>query len=70
MDESVLRHLVREVVARHLADAASSSGPQAPPWKAHASHLRLELVPSPDGTCIVEPAVRCTHCGYCQSMGH
>ena len=20
-----------------------------------------------DGACLIEPAVRCTHCGYCQS---
>jgi hypothetical protein len=23
-----------------------------------------------DGACLIEPAVRCTHCGYCQSYGH
>jgi hypothetical protein len=23
-----------------------------------------------DGACLIEPAVRCTHCGYCLSLGH
>jgi hypothetical protein len=23
-----------------------------------------------DGPCIIEPAVMCTHCGYCKSYGH
>ena len=23
-----------------------------------------------DGACLIEPAVRCNHCGYCQSYGH
>jgi hypothetical protein len=23
-----------------------------------------------DGSCLIEPAVRCNHCGYCQSHGY
>jgi hypothetical protein len=23
-----------------------------------------------DGACLIEPTVRCNHCGYCQSYGH
>jgi len=23
-----------------------------------------------DGACLIEPAVRCNHCGYCLSYGH
>jgi hypothetical protein len=23
-----------------------------------------------DGACLIEPTVRCTHCGFCQSLGH
>jgi hypothetical protein len=23
-----------------------------------------------DGACLIEPAVGCNHCGYCQSYGH
>ncbi len=34
--------------------------------------LRLPIVRGgdEDGACIIEPAVRCNHCGYCQSLGH
>ena len=41
-------------------------------FAAHASHLRLPLVRGGDGdgACIIEPAVRCNHCGYCLSLGH
>ena len=70
MDEAALRDLVRDAVTRRLAEAGHVPAPATPAWKAHASHHRFDLVPSPDGACIVEPAVRCNHCGYCQSMGH
>ena len=38
----------------------------------HASQTRLPLLRSgdDDGMCLIEPAVRCTHCGYCLSLGH
>ena len=38
----------------------------------HASHVLLPLAPGGDGdgACLIEPAVRCTHCGYCLSFGH
>ncbi len=39
-------------------------------WKTHVSHGRLPMQPPADGSCIVEPAVRCTHCGFCESYGH
>lgn len=38
----------------------------------HASHMMF-AVPAgadADGPCIIEPAVRCNHCGYCKSYGH
>jgi hypothetical protein len=69
MDEAALRQLVREAVSRHLQQDGGAASASAP-WKTHASHVRFELAPTSDGACIVEPAVRCTHCGYCQSMGH
>lgn len=70
MDEDALRQLVRDAVTRHLQQHTTTGADPAPAWKAHTSHGRFTLTPSPDGTCIVEPAVRCNHCGYCQSMGH
>jgi hypothetical protein len=37
----------------------------------HASHGRLPLASGgDDGACLIEPTVRCTHCGFCQSLGH
>jgi hypothetical protein len=41
-------------------------------WKTHLSHGRfVYLAPTdPDAPCVVEPQVRCHHCGFCQSYGH
>ena len=39
----------------------------------HPSHILLKVVPGSevdDGMCVIEPRVRCTHCGFCQSYGH
>jgi hypothetical protein len=48
------------------ADTTHESG-----WTSHASHLRLPLVSGDeDGACLIEPSVRCNHCGYCLSLGH
>ncbi len=58
--------MVRDAIARHGRRDAQAA-PQT-----HASHARLALVPGGDaeGRCLIEPAVTCTHCGYCLSMGH
>jgi hypothetical protein len=71
MTDQELRELVREAVARHLrVDAAA---PHAlPPTTIHASHGVFPVLRGGDGdgACLIEPAVTCTHCGYCQSYGH
>jgi hypothetical protein len=38
----------------------------------NASFVRLPLSSGGDGdgACLIEPSVRCNHCGYCQSYGH
>ena len=39
----------------------------------HASHFMLPVDSGEaigDGICLIEPTVRCNHCGYCQSFGH
>lgn len=38
----------------------------------HASHQRLRVAAGAEagGACLIEPAVRCNLCGYCQSLGH
>ncbi len=75
ISEEELRAMVREAIAR-----TSPSSPKT--MKAvemrpstggiHPSHSRLALAVGGDaeGRCLIEPAVACTHCGYCQSMGH
>ena len=71
MNEDALRALVRETLAR----LNSSPVPQPPDpgtllqFTSHASHYQYALPPS-DGPCLIEPAVQCNHCGYCQSHGH
>lgn len=47
--------------------------PEVPlgPWQQHVSHRRLLVSPGGPGTpCMIEPAVGCTHCGFCQSFGN
>lgn len=72
MNEESLRAIIRETVARHLAEPAARPAPlfAAPmTFVAHASHYRYAL-PESGGRCLIEPAVACNHCGYCQSHGH
>jgi hypothetical protein len=68
MTDQELRELVRDAVARHLRHEASAPQPVQP----HPSHRLLAFVRGgdADGACLIEPTVRCTHCGYCQSYGH
>lgn len=80
MRDDELRALVREAVARHLGRAGEpappASAPSAPlappPWRTHPSFGRFLLASGTDqdGPCLIEPGVRCNHCGYCQSFGH
>ncbi|MBI4477221.1 MAG: hypothetical protein HY654_08620 [Acidobacteria bacterium] len=81
MTEDELRALVRDAVARHLGrsraePAEFARAPVGPvpgtPAARHPSHLLLPILPGSEmgGPCLIEPVVRCTHCGYCQSYGH
>ena len=74
MNEEELRALVRQAVARHLAPdtaepAAEGFRASPLPFLTHSSHYRYTL-PDSGGPCLIEPAVTCNHCGYCQSHGH
>lgn len=75
MTEDDLRALVREAVSRHLGaaapPAAPAGGPGVPAPGVHPSFGRYLLPrdPGDGGRCLIEPAVKCTHCGYCQSHG-
>jgi hypothetical protein len=78
MDEAAIRQLVRDALHRHLhgpgepppGDSDLPLPGSAAPWKAHPSHVRFLTLAPGDGSCIVEPAVACSHCGFCQSYGH
>ena len=71
MNEDALRALVRETLAR-LEGKTAPRQPDAGTllsFTSHPSHYQYALTPS-DGPCLIEPAVQCNHCGYCQSHGH
>jgi hypothetical protein len=78
MTDQELRGMIRDSIARQMgAKAMEAAAPRpfgdpASSYHAHASHHRLALVRSgdDDGACLIEPAVRCNHCGYCLSYGH
>ena len=70
LSDQELRSLVRDAIARHTGRPVLSEARSAEP-KGHLSHGRfLQLAPPEDGQCVIEPAVRCNQCGYCQSYGH
>lgn len=70
MDERAVRAMVREAVARHLQGTqVGAPADHSVTFAAHVSHIRYVL-PESDGPCLIEPAVHCNHCGYCQSHGH
>jgi len=72
--EQELRALVREAIARHVDHGTAASPLHAAPSfdRRHASHVLLPVARGAegDGACLIEPTVRCNHCGYCQSYGH
>ena len=85
MTEEQVRALVRDALARHLGTSRTnaamtdgSSGAQALAKgttsrpSPHIAHGRFVfLAPAePDAPCVVEPQVKCHHCGFCQSYGH
>lgn len=71
MNEAELRELVRDVIRRRIGTEVDAV-PVATPPHAHASHVLLPLARGGDGdgACLIEPSVRCNHCGYCLSYGH
>jgi hypothetical protein len=72
MNEDALREMVRQAVARRLASEGDVGRPHrqgVTDLTAHMSHARYAL-PDSGGQCLIEPAVACNHCGYCQSHGH
>ena len=76
MTDSELRAMIRDSIARQAGasgPARATAGPDpVSAFHGHVSHQRLPIVrgADADGACIIEPLVRCNHCGYCQSLGH
>jgi len=70
--------MVRESIARHVrSTAAGNPGPGTRTWSREpgTGSLAFALLPlarggDGDGACLIEPSVRCNHCGYCLSYGH
>ena len=77
--------MIRESIARHMSGDAEATVrlPPSPPggfgvtgkadttYGSHPSFVRLSLASGDsDGACLIEPSVRCNHCGYCLSYGH
>ena len=71
MTEQELREMVRTSIAR-ASSASSRTTVDLPVPEEHASFAKLPLVRGGDGdgACLIEPSVRCNHCGYCLSYGH
>jgi hypothetical protein len=74
ISEQELRAMVREAIARYGAQSSAAPAPMPAPASGamHESHGLLTLVSGgdADGQCLIEPAVKCNHCGYCLSLGH
>jgi hypothetical protein len=82
MNEQELRSLVRAAVARHLGTgapsmaavesrAASSHDSQEPvPLRVFSSHTLYAGLVNVGDACVIEPAVKCDHCGFCKSHGY
>jgi hypothetical protein len=71
--EDQLRAVVRAAIARVRTanqNPVNRLNPLNP--SQHSSHALFVVSSGADesGPCIIEPAVSCNHCGYCQSMGH
>jgi hypothetical protein len=72
MTDDQIRQLVRGAIARHLGGANTPS-PSPQPAPVTAVPISFARYPIPraddDVMCVIEPAVRCNHCGYCQCHG-
>jgi hypothetical protein len=80
VNEDELRALVRQAIERHLGESASAREVPGELRRDAAfgsgesvslsfGQYRLERAPD-DTMCLIEPAVRCNHCGYCKCHGH
>jgi hypothetical protein len=74
VQEDEVRQLVRDAIARYSAPA--DPGPALrmhtrlpASGNAHASHAIYVNLVNDTESCVIEPAVACSHCNYCKSHG-
>jgi hypothetical protein len=75
MNDDELRAMIRDSIAKHVGSprAASTVATSGAPFHLPASHGMFPLArgnDDVDGACLIEPSVRCSHCGFCVSYGH
>ena len=80
MNDDEIRALIRVAIEKHLGAGESLRENPCDNVRENSSqNLRENLLsfaryPLPraqdDTQCLIEPAVRCNHCGYCQCHGH
>ena len=76
MTDDEIRVLVRAAIAKHIGGGVPApepmpSAPVAVISAASMSFGQYALSRAADDTmCLIEPAVRCNHCGYCKCHGH
>jgi hypothetical protein len=72
MTEQELRALIRQAIAYHVEPRPAHDALPAPMsfHTRHPSHAMFTLPAEPGDTCVIEPAVQCTHCGFCKTYGH
>ena len=78
MNDDELRLLIRQAVERHLGEghepvstklARNVASDVGAPLSISFAQYQLERAPD-DNMCLIEPAVRCNHCGFCKCHGH
>ena len=71
MNEQDLRALVRAAVARQMGTGAPPPESHEPvPLRLFSSHTLYSGLVNVGDACVIEPAVKCDHCGYCKSHGY
>ena len=74
MNEEELRALIRHAIQSHLGEGMGSTPSpksQVPSPQVSISFAQYQLERAQDDTmCLIEPAVRCNHCGFCKCHGH
>jgi hypothetical protein len=68
MTEQELRALVRDAIAQQMNQPRVQAEAHIPVQT--LSFGQFTVPSGPNGTCVIEPAVMCNHCGYCKSYGH